>query len=240
MRRFVLFSVVFLGCGGDDGNSTGTEPDASSGTGSTAMGSTTVDPTTGTGSTTTDPTTGEVSGTTGGSTGSGGVCEDPTEPGGTSVTVTIHNERDAPIYLQSQSASVCAVVPPFEIKPGITMFLHGGEFCSWSCTSVLSGMGCGCPAGCGIEDAVLRLDPGGSVSGSWSGATYRRFTLDDSCGIVEPCSECQARVPAPARAYSVWVRVSDAAVDGVQSGKVWTVTADLDYPAQTTVEVIVQ
>jgi hypothetical protein len=137
-------------------------------------------------------------------------CEIPEqEPLGGGVTITITNMRTAPVYLDGTVG--CESVPGFAIIPvgsDEALDIDPGCFLA-SCPALLAGADCGCPLGCPFDN-VVRLDPGVSERRQWSGGVVVPVELADGCGSPTCGDECMVLEPPAAGDYRLVLPASNS------------------------------
>lgn len=141
--------------------------------------------------------------------GAGG-CEEflDQEVEGPTVTVTIENRRDAAAFVAAGPA--CTSEPLLELAgPGGSMLHFREVVCDYTCADQFSGM-CQCAADCGLAP-VIRIEPGGKYSQTWSGGLLVAVTAPTEC-VAEGCSPaCERREQAPAGGYTFSTAVGSGA-----------------------------
>lgn len=254
--------MLLCACGpkdGGDGDATASSDATATGTaGDTVDPPTTGDPPTTTATDTGDPpptSSGPDTGTTDVVETTGEVCEKPLgDPLTPSVEIKITNGGATQVYVDR--SIFCFSVNPFDIL-GPDMTEQKTELGSFEFTCDEAQIGeCGRNPGCPIVGQAVQLDPGATLTVHWDGGTWTTATLSETCA-EQFCGGCWIAQQAPAGTYTVRVG-SATSLDGCDgpcqacvANPDGTCTAEgsraentltevvLDYPAQTSVEVII-
>ena len=111
--------------------------------------------------------------------------------------------------------------------------------------------------GCVVSGRVVQIDPGVTDTASWSGGAYEVAPISEECAD-KFCDPCWAQQQAPPGAYTVRV-ASGTAIKGCNEDMCgickgedgWCITDGtrvdevvvegvLDYPSQTSIELVIQ
>jgi hypothetical protein len=174
------------------------------------------------------------------------------------VDVALRVEKTAPIWLAS---SGCFASPELDIVgPGEVVIDHRIDECASTCDEILSGEDNLCFTGCPDCGSVTgeRLEPGADETARWLGRSHAIVDIVPSCtGIAdETCPPtCKVADQAAAGTYELSLTVYRSCTgacecDGdplpacglygeVELGEPEVYTVTIDYPAQTTAEIVI-
>jgi len=125
---------------------------------------------------------------------------------GTEITMSVHNDRTTPIYLDLLG---CGTIVKLR-GPDSDMFASWGfPICDMpSCDSLVTGeCWVDCRGMCGA--GILRVEPGAVVSAQWSGSVWIDVVAPAACAPVDCERGCHQRVPADAGTYTIAAAVWD-------------------------------
>ena len=182
---------------------------------------------------------------------------EPDQDIGPAVEISLHHQGNTPVYYNPVGcggAIPIAIMPeggePFGYRPGecFPVFCEhflGQEDCSGGCDDCE-----GPPA--------ARMDPAGMGESSWTGVMHTPLEMTAACAPGSQCqTTCLRADQAPTGTYEFELTVyttcegmcecDDPLVDGIcwiwqsqpQLSDPVTITATLDYPAQTSVELVI-
>jgi hypothetical protein len=250
MRIGFVVAALALACADDKDDGAGSSGTGT--TGSTSGGSS-------------GSTSGGSSGSTssgsdgdGGSSSGGGPCDGfEDETIGDAVSVSIRNDLDEPVFVAVGPG--CYVTPVFSLEgPGGPMGLEGPD-CG-TCEGAIAG-NCPCPGAPCANVAFLWLDAGATFDTTWSGATFQRETLPAVCVEHGMCpADCIRVLASEAGAYTFSVLAATSASgcfeepcactptegwcfidgDGTLGEPQIDADATIDYPSDTSVEIVIQ
>lgn len=212
------------------------------------------------GTTTDGSTTGGATGTSATTTATGGldVCEDPSVPVdeiGPAVAVTVRNAGAADIFVLGHGFCGDPVFTLHDADDNQVLTWIGAD-CPPMCEQVLEYDNCGCND-IGCTPGVVRIAPGGVFVDTWKGFRFDIVQPPVEC-VSESCAgqSCSIRRQTESAIYTVAARadsafvctIGDCACEPNAEGwcvvpdaelvPVTTVTAMLDYPNETAVELV--
>jgi hypothetical protein len=171
---------------------------------------------------------------------------------GPSVDVIVRSESGATIWLDSQG---CFFSPVLELASGGQSVPFYADDSIPGCDQYVESLVCDAGGNdCG-EAFAGRMEPGSETESGWNGARIVDTVVDPACSPMPECpAMCQRRAAAETGVYEVSITAyrtcsgtcecddpfEVCAIWGpVELGDPITVTAMIDYPTQTTAELVI-